>query len=244
MKILIYTDNVTSNHILYYALGKLRGKEEIYFVNANEILNGALTTDIDLFVMPGGASRYKSAKLNGLANELIKQYVANGGRYLGICAGAYMACQVTYWAKGEPYEIIAKNELGFFPGNAVGPITTYGQGDNYNGTNPRVVQLDFQGSKVASLYIGGCQFQPNALEGYEVVATFADLPGQPAAVVTGQYGSGTWLLSSTHPEYDQEALDMLNFQVVGNDYQSYSQLSKNSQLNLDFFDELLSRLFN
>lgn len=80
VNILIYTDNVSTNHILYYALGKLRGKKNIYFVNANEILKGALTSDIDLFVMPGGASRYKAAKLNGAANRLIKKYVAEGGR--------------------------------------------------------------------------------------------------------------------------------------------------------------------
>jgi len=95
MKILIYTDNVANNHILYYSLGKLRGKNHIYFMNANEILSGALSRDVDLFIIPGGASRYKSAKLNGHANTLIKQYIHTGGKYLGICAGAYIACETT-----------------------------------------------------------------------------------------------------------------------------------------------------
>nr|WP_086939427.1 BPL-N domain-containing protein [Thaumasiovibrio occultus] len=242
MNILIYTDNVSANHILYYALGKLRGKNSVYFVNANEILGGALSEKIDLFVMPGGASRYKSAKLNGEANQLIKQYVANGGRYLGICAGGYMGCETTYWAKGEPFEIVAHNELRFFPGDAVGPIEAYGRGDNFNGTNAHIVTLDVEGTRVPSLYLGGCIFQPKAISGYNVLATFSDLPGQPAAIVSGQYGKGRWLLSSTHPEYDQEALELLNFNVVGNDYQHYADIDNIASLDLRLFDRLIKDL--
>ena len=70
MNILIYTDNVSNNHILYYALGKLCGKQSVHFVNANQILAGVLSSAIDLLVMPGGASRYKAAKLKGKANEI------------------------------------------------------------------------------------------------------------------------------------------------------------------------------
>jgi len=242
MKTLIYTDNVSANHILYYALGKLRGKGNVFFVNANEILQGALTKDVSLFVMPGGASRYKAAKLNGAANELIKQYIAKGGNYLGICAGAYMACETTYWAKGAPHEIIAHNELRFFPGDSIGPIDAYGRGDNYNGTNARIVTLEYEGERIPSLYIGGCAFQPKTVNGYEVLATFTELPGQPAAIVSGNYGMGKWLLSSTHPEYDSESLELLDFNVVGNDYQHYSNLDNSSTLNLELFERLLDKL--
>ncbi|MGF1731837.1 BPL-N domain-containing protein [Photobacterium kasasachensis] len=243
MNILIYTDNVSTNHILYYALGRLRGKKNIYFVNANEILEGALSSDIDLFVMPGGASRYKAAKLNGAANRLIKKYVAEGGRYLGICAGAYMACETTYWAKGQPFEIATKNELCFFPGIAQGPVATFGRGDNFNSTEARLVALELNGKQVISLYLGGCVFQPIAETGYKVLATFAELAEKPPAIVCGEYGKGAWLLSSTHPEYDQEALELMKFDVVGNDYQGFSRLQSDSSLNLDLLDYLLVKLF-
>lgn len=244
MNILIYTDNVSNNHILYYALGRLRGKQNVYFVNANEILQGALSPDVDMLVMPGGASRYKADKLNGAANRLIKQYVADGGRYLGICAGSYMACETTCWAKGQPCEIITQNELCFFPGVGDGPIERFGRGDNYNSTDACLVTLNVGGKFIKSMYLGGCVFRPAAGMDYQiqVLATFAHLPGEPAAIVTGKYGQGTWLLSSTHPEYDREAIGLLDFDVVGNEYQDFSRLQPGPELNLDLLDALLNTL--
>lgn len=240
MSILIYTDNVSANHILYYALAKLRGKSNVYFVNANEILAGALTDEVELFVMPGGASRYKSAKLDGPATKLIKQYVANGGRYLGICAGAYMGCETTIWAKDQPFEIVTDNELAFFAGNAEGPIEAFGRGDNYNVTQAHIVNLTVNGQPQRSLYLGGCVFKPRTNSNFEVIATFDDLPNQPSAIIGGHYGQGNWLLSSTHPEYDQEALELMSFDVVGNEYQDFEQVSEDSGLDLGLLKYLLA----
>ncbi len=247
MKILIYTDNVSANHVLYYALARLYGKSSVCFVNANEVLNGALTDDVDLFVMPGGASRYKADKLNGAANRMIKHYVEQGGRYFGICAGAYMGCSVTKWAQGLPHEIITENELAFFSGAAVGPIEAFGRGDNYNQTDAHSVTLEYQGKLVSSLYLGGCVFKPHTAtddeaKGYKVLASFADLPEKPAAVVSGQYGKGQWLLCSTHPEYDNEAVELLNFDVIGNQYEHFSRLPDDIDLRLELMESLLASL--
>ncbi|MFT2099100.1 BPL-N domain-containing protein [Marinomonas sp. 2405UD66-6] len=247
MKILIYTDNVSANHVLYYALARLYGKSSVCFVNANEILNGALTDDVDLFVMPGGASRYKADKLNGAANRMIKHYVEQGGRYFGICAGAYMGCSVTKWAQGLPHEIITENELDFFLGEAVGPIEAFGRGDNYNQTDAHLVTLEYQGKLVSSLYLGGCVFKPQTAideeaKGYKVLASFADLPEKPAAIVSGQYGKGQWLLCSTHPEYDNEAVELLDFNVIGNQYEHFSRLPDDIDLRLELMESLLVSL--
>jgi len=256
VKIQIYTDNVSANHILYYALARLYGKNSVCFINANEILNGALSKDVDLFVMPGGASRYKADKLNGAANRMIKHYVEQGGRYFGICAGAYMGCNVTKWAQGLPHEIITENELSFFSGAAIGPIEAFGRGDNYNQTDAYLVTLECQGKSVASLYLGGCVFLPDIadgdeannheksdeLSGYKVLASFADLPDKPAAIVSGRYGQGRWLLCSTHPEYDNEAVELLDFNVIGNQYEHFSRLPNDADLRLELLESLLVNL--
>ena len=242
MKVLIYTDNVSNNHLLYYALGRVLGKDSVFFVNSVELLQGTLTADVDLFVMPGGASRYKSAKLDGEGSQIIKHYVENGGRYLGICAGAYMGCEQTHWAPGEQHEIVTANELAFFPGRAVGPVSQFGRGDNYNATQARVVKLNYEGKCVDSLYMGGCTFVPESHEGYEVVATFTDVPEQPAAIVRGEFGNGRWLLCSTHPEFDNEAISMLDFDVVGNQYAEFSAIRPQANLSLSLFEELLQQL--
>lgn len=252
MNIQIYTDNVSANHILYYALARLYGKKNVCFVNANEILNGALTDDVDVLVMPGGASRYKTDKLKGEASHIIKNYVKQGGRYFGICAGAYMGCEMTKWAQGLPHEIIAENELSFFPGVAVGPVKAFGRGDNYNQTDAHLVTLEYQGKLVPSLYLGGCVFKPNTANSYQasgdeksaytVLASFADLPEKPAAIVSGQYGQGQWLLCSTHPEYDNEAIELVDFNVIGNQYEHFSRLPENVDLGLELLESLLDKL--
>ena len=242
MRLLIYTDNVSVNQILYYALTKLCGKQNVCFVNANEIMDGALSKDVDLLIMPGGASRYKSAKLDGRATTMIKQYVASGGCYLGICAGAYMGCQQTSWAAGQPFEIRKDNPLAFFSGIGEGPIPAFGLGDNYNATPARIVNLSVNGQLQRSLYLGGCLFKPNARFAFEVLATFHDLPNTPPAIVGGPYGQGKWMLCSTHPEYDQEALELMRFDVVGNAYEDFAQLSRHSGLNLVLLGYMLKWL--
>lgn len=101
------------------------------------------------------------------------------------------------------------------------------------------MHLNLQGERVRSLYLGGCRFVPRADSGYEVLATFADLPGNPPAVVHGDHGEGRWLLCSTHPEFDAEALALMDFDVVGNDYEHIGTLGNWSDLSLDALERML-----
>lgn len=78
------------------------------------------------------------------------------------------------------------------------------------------MKLNVEGKLISSVYIGGSLFLENKHSrlNYKILAQYAELPGEPVAIITGEYGQGCWLLSSTHPEYDQEALDLINFNVV------------------------------
>ncbi|HBC3374053.1 TPA: hypothetical protein KDY48_004313 [Vibrio parahaemolyticus] len=102
--------------------------------------------------------------------------------------------------------------------------------------------MKLNGRQIESLYLGGCLFEPNADAEYTILATFDELPDKPAAVVYGQYGKGDWLLSSTHPEYNKEAIELLIFNVKGNEYQDFRALQPSQHLNLDMLDELLNKL--
>lgn len=51
---------------------------------------------------------------DGIRN--IKNYVEGGGSYLGICAGAYLACRRIEFDKGGKFEVCGSRDLGFFPG--------------------------------------------------------------------------------------------------------------------------------
>lgn len=51
---------------------------------------------------------------DGIRN--IKNYVEGGGSYLGICAGAYLACRRIEFDKGGKFEVCGSRNLGFFQG--------------------------------------------------------------------------------------------------------------------------------
>ncbi|OLP54880.1 hypothetical protein BJF92_13825 [Rhizobium rhizosphaerae] len=241
MTILIYQDNVSANGALYTALCRLFGKASVHLVNAHEVIGGALDGEVSLFVMPGGAARYKAAKLQGAGHARILDYVARGGAYLGICAGAYYACTSIEWARGTPYEIRTADTLALFNGRAIGPIDAFSPAGSYNGSAPRLITLDMNGKRSRTLYWGGCHFQAEPGSTAEIVARFADLPDAPAAIVAGGHGKGRWLLSSPHIEYDAQALDLIDFDVTANDYAEIRTLGDWSDLTLHTFETLLAR---
>ena len=54
--------------------------------------------------------------------QKIRDFVKNGGTYLGICAGAYFAGSFLEFAKGTKLEIIEKRNLALFEGTTLGSI--------------------------------------------------------------------------------------------------------------------------
>ena len=121
MKALIYEDYVHNHAILSRRLADYFGAHNVALVDAEAIKNGALQ-GASLLVMPGGADLAYCEKLNGEGNALIRQFVENGGAYLGICAGAYYACNAIEWAMGTHQEIAGPRELAFYPAMASGPV--------------------------------------------------------------------------------------------------------------------------
>lgn len=75
-----------------------------------------------LIVFPGGAANPYHRKLSELCgnsgNARIKEFVRNGGNYLGFCAGAYYGCHSIEFDKARSLEVVCNYELGFFDGKA------------------------------------------------------------------------------------------------------------------------------
>jgi putative intracellular protease/amidase len=87
---------------------------------ANEVVAGGWEYECDLFAMPGGADQPYCALLNGQGNARIRSFVAGGGSYIGICAGAYYGSARCEFELGTELEIAGARELAFFPGIARG----------------------------------------------------------------------------------------------------------------------------
>jgi len=197
------------------------------FLNSAAVQEGGWSRDACLFIMPGGADIPYMQKLCGTGNQKIKDYVANGGAYLGLCAGAYYASRHIDFAPmgialapagggkclAQEYsvdaicqnsDICADRELGFFPGRSVGPVfgPYYG---SYSTSRAASVVRRGCGSCIPLYYNGGGYFEltedfpsANVLAHYES----NHLP----AIVFNRYGMGRVVLSGVHFEYDPHSL--------------------------------------
>lgn len=138
--------------------------------------------------IPGGEGEWtiKQHLVKAGAFQWLKQHIAKGGLYVGICAGAYLAEE---WIDRENDE----RGLDLFPGK----IDVYSQDRSARlmltkweaRTNPR--WMYFQ---------NGPAFFPRMGADIQVLATFAE-NGTPAAVIF-PYGKGKAALISPHPEAD------------------------------------------
>ena len=236
-RIVLYEDYTFNNGSLFKALRNVFKGISPEFMDADSVLNGALTQDVDLFIMPGGASRYVSAKLNGAGNAAIKAYVADGGTYLGICAGAYYGCRRTEWHPGRADPISVENELAFFPGTARGPLPF---GPAVDDKIAAIVPLTLSappadGTVTKALYWDGCRF--DGAEPETVLARYAD---GSAAVIAGTHGKGRYILSGPHPEIDDAQLDLMTFDVAQNRHAEIAALKERGATK-DLLTHILKR---
>ena len=94
------------------------------YINSTDIIKQDVLPNCALLVMPGGADLPYCEALNGEGNKKIREYVENGGRYFGTCAGAYYGAEyVLYDGKNQVEQrITGARELKFLPGIARGPL--------------------------------------------------------------------------------------------------------------------------
>ena len=87
----IYQDPKNSNIIIARMLA-FAPEYELKFLSPEDYVNGGLDS-IDLIVQPGGGctSQYKALGEKGA--EALRRFVLNGGKYYGVCAGAFMVLQ-------------------------------------------------------------------------------------------------------------------------------------------------------
>jgi len=132
--------------------------------------------DVDIVAFPGGMGDSDTYKyLLKINADPIKNYMARGGRYLGICMGAY-------WA-GSAYLNILKGV------DAVQYITQ----PNTDTRRPHAKSLNVTwNNRPESMYFyDGCAFVGNGR--YDTIATYAN--GDPMAIMQGRLG-----LIGCHPE--------------------------------------------
>lgn len=157
---------------------------DVRYVGPREVtrLSAAALRDSALYVQPGGGQLRRAYRELRRAAPLLRAHVASGGRYLGVCLGAYLA--------------------GRTPGFALLP----GDTDRYIGSPGATVTTDLDtvidvvwgGTPRQIFFQDGPWFDLDPRRGpAEVLAVYDN--GLPAAVVA-PYGQGAVGAVGPHPE--------------------------------------------
>jgi glutamine amidotransferase-like uncharacterized protein len=218
---------------------------EIRRINADCIKSGILADNgrpgPDLLCFGGG---FDLGYLKGLGEDgckKIRDYVYDGGNYLGICAGAYFAASYIEFDLNGPLEVKGERHLKFFHGKCVGPLN---HKFKYNCDDEAIaIELDIDsiGSDEATsackyfYYLnGGGVFLKTSenLRNCEILARYKTIVPNEAAIVKTNYGYGKCLLSGVHLEFDKDDLDLANANLRNNVYEKLFETSQNKYILL------------
>jgi glutamine amidotransferase-like uncharacterized protein len=168
--------------------------------------------DIDMIAVPGGFGDASSFdKLFQHNQDKVKDFVKSGGRYLGICMGAY-------WAGSNYLDILDDVD-------AVQYITQ----PNTDTRRPHAKAIDvtWKDTSDKMFFYDGCAFVGKK-EKFNTVSTYAN--GDPMAIVQGSIG-----LIGCHPESDKFWYD--GYTWMGKHWHN----NKHHEILLEFVDDLFKK---
>ncbi len=185
------------------AVEKILGDAEHFEITK---LKGAdFTTDklsrFDLVMFTGGSGSAEAAGLGETGRGHVRKFVREGGGYVGICAGAYLACTGFDWG------------VGVLNARTVSNKWRRGTGDLQVAPAEGDAVLGLPMAERVIRYNNGPVIKPDArkdLPPYKVLALFRTelaengtpvgvMVGSPA-FASGDYGLGRVFISSPHPE--------------------------------------------
>ncbi|CAL9730887.1 biotin--protein ligase [Monosporozyma unispora] len=222
MNVLVYNGPGTTPGSVKHATETLRDFLEPYYavstVSAKVLEVEPWVGKTSALVFPGGADLPYVKECKAIVPK-IKQFIYNGGIYIGFCAGGYFGTSKIEFAQGNPnLEVTGRRDLAFFPGIGRGPAYNGFQYNSESGARAAKIKT-CNGEELYNYYNGGGVFvDADIKDGVEVLAHYlqpTDVPWadfddpsiKPAAVVLCKSGKGKILLTGTHPEFIPRILE-------------------------------------
>ena len=188
---------------------------ELKFLSPEDYVNGGLDS-IDLVVQPGGGCTSQYNALGEKGAEALRRFVLNGGKYYGVCAGAFMALQQS---------LPNRPRIGLAPFKGDDPA-------HYRGSAPIKVKFTEEGQKALEgvgksrtvVYAGGPALVPGkpvADSDIKILGSYAGrkistTSGKPVedmlgkgAFAGGRAGKGKVFISCPHPEFEEANHDIV-----------------------------------
>jgi len=190
-----------------------------------------------LCVFPGGeCSKWNSVLSEDLQKQIL-EWVKQGGRVFGICAGGYYCSALSEFSGISQNWIVSSRVIALFQGTCRGPLFS---------NQIEIVKVRWQRNNKEGyvVVIKGGEFIPHqdaSVQSYEILARFVDKADPIAVVKCQQRDGGKAILSSIHWE--------LGFKYMQSIKSSFPELTekidllKESRLfRRECFEEILSQL--
>lgn len=159
---------------------KALGSDYNFKIFSKHILEKGFFDEVDMVAFPGGFGHSESYRyLLKNSKDLIKNFVKNGGRYLGICMGAY-------WAGSHYFNIL----------DEVDAVQYYKQPlSDTRRPHTKAISITWNAQPDKMFFDDGCALIGNSSK-FTTVATYAN--GDAMAIIQGRTG-----LIGCHPESEK-----------------------------------------
>ncbi len=166
-------------------VARLAGLTPVY-VGPDE-KNLAIFNDAVVWIQPGGKSNTVAEKMNPKLKKALKEFIAQGGCYVGFCAGGFLATEQVGGSETKGLGILlGRSELLDVAGDPEAAI----------------LMTQWSGVKRGLYFEGGPYFAPKAGQrNPEITATYAD--GSWASV-RNTFGKGRVYVTGGHPEAPED----------------------------------------
>ena len=205
VKVLIYSGSGTSENCVYQienALDESNSEKLVtgikFKYNTSSVINNETLAGYDVVIMPGSSEGYDYLDNNDVNDTDLKNFVASGKGFVGICAGAYSAAEYTedwYYGWGLAPHVV--NEPYLETGNVT--INYTSAGDDIFGSDNNTISHINGPAMITS---------GNSAVTFAVYSNDSSYDGY-AAIVGDYYGNGRTVLSGVHPELTPKHTKML-----------------------------------
>jgi biotin--protein ligase len=177
---------------------------DVKVVTAADICNKNWEKTAQMLIFPGGNFEKYYLNLKGVGCQKIRDFVQNGGIFLGIDGGGYFGAKKIEFLT-EKILYAYSYELAFFPGIAKGPLLRLCDRGCDCAAKVKVANDSFFG-----YYEGGSAFiDAEKFENVEILGTYGDEENLPAIILC-KVGSGIAVLSGVAFELEPDALGQIN----------------------------------
>jgi glutamine amidotransferase-like uncharacterized protein len=169
-----------------------------------DFINGRDLKGFRVICFPGGNMYQYAQDITSSGMAKVREFISNGGGYIGICGGAYFTGQKVMWQGRQ----LPMSPLAIFPGTTQGPVDAIAPYPDCvmckiniaDRTHP-VTQTEPDSAWV--MYCYGPMLLPDTSADVQILGEY-DVVGKPA-VIAFEYGTGRVFLIGTHPEVEEDS---------------------------------------